>query len=42
MTALIKMIANEDCCEECDNALDLDGWDGKCGECADASEITES
>lgn len=29
---------SEDACSECSTDIDGDGWDGKCGNCADAAE----
>ena len=32
----------EDFCSDCDAELDINGWDGKCGSCADLAEQSES
>lgn len=36
--ANLSPVEDEDRCSECGKPLDLDGWDGRCGDCADREE----
>lgn len=36
--AVVEANDDDDLCRECGEETDLDGWDGLCGNCADAEE----
>lgn len=36
---IVSLVTKENRCYECGQTLDLDGWDGRCGNCADRAEM---